>query len=85
MASVLDELGEHPATWEGFAKGALAIEWLLDRVRIDLVVAVDTLSQSNSGIEKRRQGRRGEAVRWALVCSCVEGLVASLVVLMFCK
>ena len=85
MASALDKLREHTAALEAVVKAAQEIERVLERVRVDLVPAVDTLCQLNSEIEKRRQGRRGEAVRWALFGSFVGGLVASLLVLMFCK
>ena len=85
MASALDKLREHTAALEAVVKAAEEIERVLDRVRVDLVPAVDTLRQLNSEIEKHRQARRGEAVRWALFGSFVGGLVASLVVLMFCR
>ena len=85
MASALDKLREHTAALEAVAKAAQEIERVLDRVRVDLVPAVDTLQQLNSEIEKHRQDRQGGAVRWALFGSFVGGLVASLLVLMFCK
>ena len=85
MASALDKLREHTAALEAVVKTAQEIERVLDRVRVDLVPAVDTLRQLNSEIEKRRQGRRGEAVRWALFGSFVGGLVVGLLMLMFCK
>ena len=85
MASALDKLREHTAALEAVAKAAQEIERVLDRVRVDLVPAVDTLQQLNSEIEKHRQDRQGGAVGWALFGSFVGGLVASLLVLMFCK
>ena len=85
MASALDKLREHTAALEAVVKAAQEIERVLDRFRVDLVPAVDTLRQLNSEIEKRRQGRRGEAVGWALFGSLVGGLVVGLLILMFCK
>ena len=85
MASALDKLREHTAALEAVVKAAQEIERVLERVQAELVPAVDTLRQLNSEIEKRRQGRRGETVRWPLFGSFVGGLVASLLVLVFCR
>ena len=85
MASALDKLREPTAALDAVVKAAQEIERVLDRVRVDLVPAVDTLRQLNSEIEKRGQNRQGGAVGWALFGSFVGGLVASLVVLIFCK
>ena len=43
MASALDKLREHTAALEAVVKTAQEIERVLDRVRVDLVPAVDTL------------------------------------------
>ena len=46
MASALDKLREHTAALQAVVKAAQEIERALDRVRIDLVPAVDTFSGS---------------------------------------
>jgi len=58
MASALDKLKEHTAALQAVVRAVQEVEQVLERVRVELVIAVDALQRLNSKIEKRRQNRQ---------------------------